>query len=175
MIVGGRKPAKLAGTPNLELSSFARRRSKFAEFPFIIGLQPLFPVLISVPQTPPPAMCERNYRLAFLALPLPWESIPQRRLPRQLPLTRSQRLLTPSFSAIQNGLGDPYGEAQCDPGTASEPRHRPSARARQPFGLEPRPRPLAAFRPQASLCGERRAACQLCSPTRPSASGQPDP
>src|SRR5215831_12790550 len=99
MILGIRKPAKLAGRLNLEFSSFARRRSKFAEFPFIAVLQPLFPVLLSVLQIPPPAMCGRNHQ--------PLCSIPllQKALGRQLQLLRQwpPDAFTASFASLMFG------------------------------------------------------------------------
>src|SRR5262249_19344791 len=112
MIVGGRKPAKLADTPNLEFSSVARRRSKFVEFPLIIVLQPLFPVLLSVPQIPPPAMYGRSHQPPC-SIRMPPKALDLRlRQLRQSPLMRSRRPWIRSSSAIQNKRGGPYGAAR---------------------------------------------------------------
>src|SRR5262249_23014248 len=112
MIVGARKPAKLAGIPNLEFSSFVRRRSKFAEFPFIIVLQPLFPVLIFVPQIPPPVTCGYSHQLPC-SIPPPQKALDLRlqRL-RRWPPMHSPRLWLLSLSGNQTKPVDPYGLAQ---------------------------------------------------------------
>src|SRR5262245_10447041 len=108
MILGIRKPAKLAGTPNFELSSFARRRSKFAEFPFIIVPLPLFRVLISVPQTPSPVKRARSFLPAWTILPLRLGSIRRLQQLRQWPPMPSPHLWHLSFPGDRTKPVDPY-------------------------------------------------------------------
>src|SRR5262249_1148476 len=127
MIVGARKPAKLAGRPNLEFSNFARRRSKFAEFPFIIVLQPLFPVLISVPQIPPPAMCAHSHRPpCSIRQPQKVLDLRLQQL-QQWPPMRSLRLWLLSFPADQTKPVDPYERAQAARCRAARLGHRRSS------------------------------------------------
>src|SRR5215831_7572039 len=112
MIVGGRKPAKFAGTPSLEFSSFTRRRSNFAEFPFIIVLQPLFPVLISVPQILRPAMYARSHQPLCLIRQLQKALGRRPRQPQRWPPMHSPRLLLPSCSEARSRQDGPCAPVQ---------------------------------------------------------------
>src|SRR5262249_44783025 len=111
-------PAKLAGRPSFEFSSFVRRRSKFAEFPFIIVLQPLFPVLLSVLQIPPPAMSGRNHQ-PLCSIPLLQKALgAQLQLLGQRPAMRSPRLLLPSCSEARSRQDGPCAPVQFGRGRA---------------------------------------------------------